>query len=328
MSYSAHAGLALAVGPLRLRTGPAGDWSVPDEQFAVTYHGPALEAGTMEVRQLAPSLLAVADLVQEANRLGNPGGSPPAVQIVATRPGSFIVDLLLTDAVTMVDRAVDLFAGRAVTATVNLSGLVTIALGAMELIRRLRGRRIARQNETRPGYVRLTFDDDTTLEVPTQSVALARDLAFRQAARDLVQPLGSEGITRIVLSRGPADRVSIPAEDLPAFAIPDAVDELLSDTSREVVVSLLNVAFVHGNKWRLSDGENSFYATLQDLDFLRRVETNEEEFASGDLLRVRLRTQQWRSDGQVRNEHVVEQVIEHIRGPRTVPLPFVDDESR
>ncbi len=204
MSYSAHAGLALAVGPLRLRTGPAGDWSVPDEQFAVTYHGPALEAGTMEVRQLAPSLLAVADLVQEANRLGNPGGSPPAVQIVATRPGSFIVDLLLTDAVTMVDRALDLFAGRAVTATVNLSGLVTIALGAMELIRRLRGRRIARQNETRPGYVRLTFDDDTTLEVPTQSVALARDLAFRQAARDLVQPLGSEGITRIVLSRGPA----------------------------------------------------------------------------------------------------------------------------
>ncbi len=142
----------------------------------------------------------------------------------------------------------------------------------------------------------------------------------------MVEPLGSQGVTRIDLTGDGLDRVRIEDEDLPAFVVPETSEELLSDQVREVVVSLLNVAFVQGNKWRLSDGENSLYAAVHDLNFLNRVQTNQEAFAAGDLLRVRLRTQQWRSDGQVRNEHVVEQVIEHIRGPRTVPLPFVDDD--
>ncbi len=321
MSYSAHAGLALAVGP---RTGSAGDWGVPDEQFAVTYDGPALRS--MDVRQLAPSLLGVADAVQEAARLAQPGAPQPALQIQATRTGSFVVDLLLADPASAVDRALDLFAGRGFTAAANVGGVVGSCFGAFQVIKYVRGRRIARRTETRPGWVRVDFDDGTSLLVPGKSVTLAEGLAFRQAARAMVEPLGGQGVTRIDLTGHGLDCVRIEDEDLPAFAVPEAGEELLSDQVREVVVSLLNVAFVQGNKWRLSDGENSLYAAVHDLEFLNGVQTNQEAFAAGDLLRVRLRTQQWRSDGQVRNEHVVEQVIEHIRGPRTVPLPFVDDD--
>ena len=86
------------------------------------------------------------------------------------------------------------------------------------------------------------------------------------------------------------------------------------------------MAFVSGNKWRLTDGDATFHAAIADLNFLNKVDRGEEEFSRTDILRVELRTTQWRTDSGLRTEHTVERVIEHIRGPREVPLPFEDSD--
>lgn len=42
-----------------------------DAEFRLTYRGPAVDDGTMDVRDLAPALLGVGQLVEATNRVVN-----------------------------------------------------------------------------------------------------------------------------------------------------------------------------------------------------------------------------------------------------------------
>lgn len=62
--------------------------------FRITYDGPALDSHEMDVRDLAPSLLAVADLCEAAGQAIYGRSSKMAVNVRASfRTGSFGVDL-------------------------------------------------------------------------------------------------------------------------------------------------------------------------------------------------------------------------------------------
>ena len=65
-------------------------------EFELAYNGPALRNGTMDVKQLASSLLSVGELVQEANRQLNEGRAEVSVRVKSDfRKGSFDVALLV-----------------------------------------------------------------------------------------------------------------------------------------------------------------------------------------------------------------------------------------
>lgn len=109
----------------------------------------------------------------------------------------------------------------------------------------------------------------------------------------------------------------------PAFNITEPDDDLISDNVRIVAVRLVSLAFKEGNKWRISDGTSIFWASVHDLDFLQRVTSNEEVFARDDILRVRLRDQQFRmATGGFRMEHTIEKVLEHRQGTPQEQLPL------
>jgi hypothetical protein len=61
------------------------------------------------------------------------------------------------------------------------------------------------------------------------------------------------------------------------------VDELLATPQKtELLLEIVSPTFKKGNKWRFSDGANTFWAIIEDKAFTQRVQRRQEAFRQGD----------------------------------------------
>lgn len=93
--------------------------------FRLTYDGPALESSEMDVRELAPALLAAGDLLDAATRALNGERAKPQINVRGSfKVGSFGIDFTL-----VADWAVavkDIFASDTATALANASAILAL----------------------------------------------------------------------------------------------------------------------------------------------------------------------------------------------------------
>jgi hypothetical protein len=291
----------------------------PQTPFSLAYGGPALEDGRMAVRDLAPSLLALGDLFNEANEIAFPDAPPVTLEIRAFQEGSFEVILHLTqsDVVTFFSDRMALAAATLVTLVMGAKG------GVLAVIRLLHRRKITKREEIAPGMTRLTLDDGTVLETPSSVVLIVQRESVRRYAREVLKPLKQEGIDtfKVVLPQPDEPPLLVRATDMDAFE-EGLADTALLDQNVEMVVSITTVSFPKANKWRLSDGIRTFWAGIGDEQFLARVDKGQESFMKGDILRCRVRMQQWQTETGLRTEFTVTRVLEHIHGAREMRLPM------
>jgi hypothetical protein len=292
--------------------------------MTLQYEGNAVDAGTMEVRQLAPALLATGEAIRQAHALLSLEGPAPQVEVRATRPGSFVIDLIVAD-LPLLRRMLDVFDNQSAVAAATLATLVTTFITSLTLISRLRGRKISRSEEIEPGRIRLILQDGVIIETTPDSLALAMDALYRRSVRRVVEPAAAEGIRSLTVSaNGQSETVN--SADVPAFDLPPTADEYLGESVSDVVLRPVNVAFAENNKWRFSDGESTFYASIDDAEFARKVEDGSERFAKNDLLRVELRARQTRdAGGTLHTDYAVIKVNQHIPGYRGVQLALFAD---
>jgi len=107
-----------------------------------------------------------------------------------------------------------------------------------------------------------------------------------------------------------------------AFTVPATPETVINDQTMEMALTITSVSFAEGNKWRLGDGERTFWASIEDTDFLSRVERSEEAFRKGDILRCTVRMRQSRGETGLQTEDSVLKVLEHLPAGRTLPMPF------
>lgn len=293
--------------------------------FLIGYDGPALTSGRMDVRDLAPSLIALADLVQDAHVGLHPDDPPVAVEVTATSTGSFDVHLVIAH--KLLEYLTTVFASQPAAAAANLAQLVTVLVGTIRFVKHLRGRRIRSQEPLANGDIRIKFDDDTEVIVPQPSVPMAQKVTIRKTLKKMLEPLSKDGIDRFYVRESTEVSLEIGGaevgkDDLPAFEVPPVGEDVVNEAVQNVVVSIASPNFVEGNKWRLSLGDTSFFAAIEDPVFVARVQAG-EAFSRHDLLRVRLRLRQIRDDeGNLHDKHIVEEVLEHVIPAAQVPLPF------
>lgn len=293
--------------------------AMPEAIMTLEFEGDAVDAATMDVRQLAPALIAAADAIREAHQLLRVPGPPPQVNVRAIRPGSFIIDLLVAEP-SILQRAMELLNSPEVTAGLDLSGMVGIVVGSFSLIKRLANRKIAKTEAIRPGLIRLILEDGTVIETPPDTLQLVLDASYRHSIRGVVEPLASgRGITSLVVSTD-GESQTVTGTDLRAFEVPHTVEEELVDTISEVVLRPVSLSFTEGNKWRFHDGESIFYAAIDDPRFAESVELGTERFAKNDMLRVRLRIRQTKVEGGLRTERSIVEVLQHLPGATQLDL--------
>lgn len=283
--------------------------AVAELAFDLEYDGDALDTHEMNVRDLAPALLAAAELFQASNEVLRPADPPITVNVRALAEGSFLVQLKL-----VYDAAVDALVSEDVQAGSTLLGLVTAVGSLIGYLRRKHDQAVVSvEPSDTPGTIRIIFEDGTVLEVPREVLTLEQSVQVRRRLSEMVRPLDREGISTVrILDIEGIEIALVGKDDLAALEddIPTPPREVLSDTDQTVFLTVLSATFQEDHKWRFSDGTSSFWASVTDPAFLQKVDEG-EKFAKLDVLNCRIHAQQWRdSTGLHRDVEVIE-VIEH-----------------
>lgn len=290
---------------------------MPQVPLGVTYGGPALDAGEMPVRELAPALLAIGELFAEASLLAHPDREPVSVKVRATSHGSFVCELAIHSPDTW-NQILSLLTSRPVTALVDLQALLFGTGGLFWLILKIKNAVIERKEALPSGMIRLTLDDGTVIEGKADAVALYERQSARQSAEEIVSPLKQEGIETVDFAPAQQPVVTVNQSDLASFAS-TADENVLNDREVEMIVTVETVSFASGYKWRFSEGDITFTATIDDPAFRARIDAG-EAFRKEDMLRARMRVVQSQLGNKLKTERTVVRVIEHY--PRQEQTSF------
>jgi hypothetical protein len=289
-----------------------------DAHFSIVYDGEALAEGAIEARDLAPALLALAEVFEEAQAVVPQLDAKITLRVRAGfERGSFEVHLELAK---LYQQMVSLFSGQDATAWANLFQIVGIAgvaglLGLLQLIKQARGRKTTSVTIERSERVRITFEgDDAPVEVDRRVWALFNKMRVRKAIEQVIAPLFRQGIDTFKIRHKGKDSLKVAQDEAKYFLAPTEHEgETISSTDTRVVIVALS--FQEGNKWRVSDGSRTIFVSIEDPAFIGAVQSGRDAFRKGDILRVTLQTRQWLEGAELKAEHAIVKVLQHESAP-------------
>ncbi len=281
-------------------------------QLDISFEGDAVNNGQMNVRDLAPSMLALGSLFESANKTLNGERAEINVNVKATSSGSFHI---LYEVVQ--SQALGITFQDFLSTAVSMKELIfggSIALFTVVKLLQGKNPKVEKLNNN---LFKLTIDKQT-YEVPLEFIKLYQDINTRKAISEVVKPVKSIGIDKFSVREGNKVLQLVTKQDIPYFDVPEVKDPILDQISQKAF-SLVSLAFKDDYKWRLTDGSVIYSVTIKDDNFLKRVNNNEMAFAKGDVLLCDLRTIQWQVEEGIKTEYEITKVIDH-KPARQLPL--------
>jgi hypothetical protein len=292
------------------------------EHFRVIYDGPAIEDGEMDVSQLAPSLLALGKLIENADaiRTGEQGRVRVRVKADMKR-GSFDVAIAVHGLVESALAWAMTPQGAGTLSLLGLSGFTVAGVathttrGVIQVVRWLKSRRISGQ-VIEDGNTVLVTEDGDRLPVDPTVARMVQEPSIRQPLERFTEPLREEGVDQIRFEehQGIVSE-SIEASEASDFTASAAGDPDSSDTFR-ATYQIKRLFFDRGRKWRLSNGAQTIQAEITDEAFWKKIDASEEAFSKEDYLVCTVRMDQWLSASGLRTEYTVIRVEHHISPPK------------
>ncbi len=218
--------------------------------------------GQMDVRDLAPALLAIGDLCHETNALLNGDETSVAVNVKALQRGSFEVHLLLDQ----IENAIGLFPANLKTAKDIIwiifggGGL----LGLVPLIKLLRGKPIRTREILVDGSTVIDLTNanvaDSQITITVAEKRLYQSETARKATERIVKPLLEPGIERFQVREANAVIQEVHGNEAEFFRAPSSLLETSEDTESEWVATfqVVTASFEDRYQWRLTDGNMNF----------------------------------------------------------------------
>ena len=298
-------------------------------KFHIIYDGPALKKNEIDIKDLAPSLLALSDAIEEANNILNRGRAKVVLNIKASfKTGSFGVDLSLIQ--DILDNVLKLFKTDDIVAAAALLGILGISakegvVGLIKVIKWIAGRKISSIQLEKDGKAIINIDDEK-LETEKQTIELLESHKVRKSIEKAIAvPLESDGIDSVTTTDDPENEnkfVTVKKEERSYFITPEQEDEELEDQIYETHLQLISPVFQEGNKWRFTEGNGPFHAEIKDKIFVSKVQNSEISFSSGDILIVKIRKRQYLEKGKIKSEYEVIKILEHRPAAKQIKLPL------
>ncbi|MHB8703174.1 MAG: hypothetical protein ACYC8W_03360 [Candidatus Tyrphobacter sp.] len=282
----------------------------------------------MDVKDLAPALLALGVLCDEANSLLNGSSAKVSLEVKADfKRGSF--DVFFHLVVSQLGHLTSFLMGKPKDAkeVLELLGfygtLVTgVVKGVTKLAKRIGRNKVTATTSLADGTTKIVLENNITIIVENNTWDLYRRQNVARALGDVVRPLEEEGVTEFRVLRGDQEQERIGKDDLPAFqGIPANLndDSIVNESVNERVFEVVGCNKNPEHIWRFSDGTNVVTAHIEDQEFFKHIEQGNEVVSLGDILRVEVRTTTTREGGKLRTVTTVTKVIEHIPIRRVDP---------
>lgn len=300
--------------------------------FKIGFDGPSVENGEIDVADLAPALLALGELFSAANQALNKDRAEAKLRIRASEKGSFVA--LLSLDVSFVTDLLDMVAAHPdrVTAADQLldllikggGALATGTVGLFGALRFLGGKRPDKTEKNENGTTSITIGP-TTIVVDQRTVVLLEDYRTREATEKFVETaLNAKGVNKVSFdeeSHGTPELI-LTKDDIVAVKVPEPEDDDKTETTtkREALLKIVSAQFAEGYLWRFTDGTNTFTASMEDQDFLNRLDRSEVVLSKNDTLRCEIEETQTLAGTKLKTDAKILEVKEHISGARQLKL--------
>lgn len=283
------------------------------------YDGPALEEHRMDVRDLAPALMGLADAMQVAGKLTDPE-TQVRLDIKASAEGSFEIQMLLDVA----HEGGLLLAGMGATMIANgvtIGGAVKKAvLGAVAIAARISAHMGKPKKIETVGdgtQVKIEYPDGTVFEANNMAWAVFENGKAMTGLEKVVEPLRKGMIDQLELSADEHTE-TVKHNERAGFSSKYR-EETLSDNTMRMVLELVDIKF-RKSSWRVSDGGEPYSIEIDDQDFLEAVNARRIRFGNGDSLVADVQVVQRRVNVNLRTERTIVKVHEVIEGKPHQPV--------
>ena len=282
------------------------------ERFHVVYDGKALEEHLMDVRDLAPAMMAISDLLTHANKEINGDKLEIQLNVKANfKTGCFGIEFV--EHLSWVNQIKDLLTGSNATALANASGILGLVgffggttVGVIQLYKKLKGKAPVKIEESFEN-TKVFYTETEYLEVDKRTLRLYRSKVIASDIEKMLEPLSKDGIDTFYVVKDMSDEkpeLFIDKSELEYFKFQDMEDHL-SESVVETFLQIESISFKEKNKWRFNNGGSTIHASILDESFLQKVDSGLLRFGKGDLLKVELKTIQFLAHTKLKTEFEV-----------------------
>jgi len=287
--------------------------------FQIIYDGPALEDSTMDVRDLAPALLALGDVIEQANSTINGKKAVITLKVKASfKSGCFGIEFDVAQ--TLLEQTKSLFTASGIADAKDIVDYIGFAcspaVGLVGFMKWLKGRKIKHIEHIDGNKSIIKTDNDESIEVDQLIISLFRDITLRKAlAKAITEQLDKDGIDSVAFKTGDSPSFNIIEKDDRCWFQAVGDEEEISDNTLRMVLVIESPVFKKDNKWKFNTGGAGFFASIEDAAFLSQVESGAELFGKGDYLTAQVNVKQFISMGSLKTEYAIIQVLDHKRPP-------------
>jgi hypothetical protein len=276
-----------------------GEAQMVEARIALTYKGPAVESGQMDVYRAATNMVAFSEFVTLAAKATYGERIETTASVAGFGRGSFVTDI----AFHVVGATASIFSN------ITPGQLLAVLKDSIALWKHLKGSPPA--NVIRNGHeATVTNKDGKVILVQANTVNLVLTdkgaEAVGQFIRDALEP---EGMDSVSLSAENKAIATVKQSERNYF-VPVSPSETTADATVKMGLIVEAPVFKDGNKWRFSDGQSSFYADIEDVEFLQNVNAG-EPFAKGDVIYAEVRIVQQKSGMKLSAERTIIKVFSH-----------------